>query len=129
MEIGYYYQNTPMDYLEVDDIGNCYIEANTDLNMKFYFATRTRYGLTKVLVYGPVNQEYLSLCNKVLYKSITMDYNVAKLRKELDSMLNANSAKLDITQARVITAEEFKEAFVNPLNLFLEQEDEELDIE
>ena len=121
MQIDYCFQNQPLGNLEIDDIGNCYVEANTDLNEQFYFASRTKYGLTKICIFGPVDPANQELQTAYSCKSKKLDYNVAKIKKELDTMLN-NNPKFEITQAKVISEEEFRKAFISPLDIYFNRD-------
>lgn len=127
MQIDYCFETQPLGNLEIEDIGNCYIEANTDLNEQFYFAARTRYGLTKICVFGPIDSANQELQTSYSCKTRKLDFNIAKIKKEIDTLLN-NNPKFEITQAKIISEDEFKEAFINPLNIYFnEPEDIEED--
>ena len=55
--IPYYYQEQSTDTLVVNDIGNCTIVANNDLNQTYIMSIRTEYGLTRILEYGPYGND------------------------------------------------------------------------
>lgn len=122
--VDYCYEMQPLGNLELNDIGNCFIKANTDLNEQFYFATRTVRGTTKILVYGPIDPNNQELQTSVTYKNIKMEYNPTKIKKQLDTMLN-NNPKFKLTQAMEITKEELLKSFKSPLNLFLDTDEED----
>lgn len=121
--VDYCYEMQPLGGLELNDIGNCFIKANTDLNEQFYFATKTIRGTTKILVFGPIDPNNQELQTSVSYKNIKLEYNPTKIKKQLDTMLN-NNPKFKLTQAMEITKEELIESFKSPLDLFLDTESE-----
>lgn len=122
--IDYYYEMQPLGNLELKDIGNCYIKANTDLNEQFYFATKTIRGTTKILVFGPIDPNNQELQANVSYKNIRLEYNPSKIKKQLDIMLNSNP-KFKLTQAIEITKEELIKSFKSPIEIFLEDSNED----
>ena len=118
MQIDYYYEMQPLGYLDVPDIGNCFVKANTDEGIEFYFGTKTSRGFTRELIFGPIYKadEY-NMLPEVNFKNKYWEFNPAKLKKDLASMLNRID-KYRITQAQIITEDEFIEGFKNPLLIF-----------
>lgn len=117
MEIPYFYQEQPMDWLDIPDLGNCCIEANDDKGLKMYIATITRYGVTKILTYGPIHPDHFGVLKETLYKIERMNYNLGKLKTAIASFLNSPKY-MNITQARLIDLSELKEAMYHPFLIF-----------
>lgn len=123
MQIDYCFDMQALGALEVDDIGNCFVEANTDLNERYYFATITKYGLTRMVMYGPIDSvPELTLKYKVTYEKL--DYDIRKLKKALYGMLNNPNYK--ITQAKIIGRDEFFDEFHDPLSFLKDAENERI---
>ena len=118
MQIDYYYEMQPLGFLDISDIGNCFVKGNTDEGVEFYFGARTVRGFTRSIIFGPVYKE--DICNilpKVAFEVKYREFDPAKLKKDLVSMLNRID-KYKITQAQIITEDEFTEGFKNPLLIF-----------
>ena len=54
MEFNYYYDTIAMASIDVEDIGNCAIEAHTDLGEFYYLLIRTNLGTSTIVTYGPI---------------------------------------------------------------------------
>lgn len=54
MEFNYYYDTIAMASIDVEDIGNCAIEAHTDLGEFYYLLIRTNLGISTIVTYGPI---------------------------------------------------------------------------
>lgn len=50
----YFYSRSATGDLEVEDIGNCSIEANDNLGNFYYLLIETNMGFTKIFEYGPI---------------------------------------------------------------------------
>lgn len=121
MQIDYYYEMQPLGYLDVPDIGNCFVKANTDEGIEFYFGSKTLRGFTRSIVFGPIYKE--DTCNmlpKVNFEVKYREFDIAKLKKDLVSMLNRMD-KYKITQAQIITEDQFKDGFKHPMNIFYQE--------
>lgn len=116
MFIDYYYDMTPMGSLSIADIGNCYIEASTDIGLRFYFAARTKFGITKMFIFGPVYSDGQEIVKQLRFEIKKIDYSPKKIKEALNKLLNAN--KYPITQARYIEKDEFEAALPDLLKLF-----------
>ena len=54
MEFNYYYDTIAMASIDVEGIGNCAIEAHTDLGEFYYLLIRTNLGTSTIVTYGPI---------------------------------------------------------------------------
>ena len=121
MQIDYYYSSEPLGSLDVPDIGNCFVKGNTDEGVEFYFGTRTQRGFTRQIIYGPIYQEdTYNMLPKVNFEVKYQEFNPTKLKKDLTSMLNRID-KYRITQAQIITEDEFRNNFKNPMVIFYQE--------
>lgn len=54
MEFNYYYDTIAMASIDVEDIGNCAIEAHTDSGEFYYLLIKTNFGTSTIVTYGPI---------------------------------------------------------------------------
>ena len=105
----YVFIKTSQDTLDVEDIGNCYIETCNDVGEAFYLAIRTCLGISRVTEYGPY-ADGIRLTNvSSVYQQF--EYNEKKLSKIIYNFLN-NPGR-NITQARELDEDEYKEIVKN----------------
>ena len=99
--------------LDVENIGQCVLQANNDVGEEFYLIIVTELGWTEVLEYGPIvpDLELLPATYNISYNRI--EYNQGKLERIIDKFLN--NPKRMITQAKVTELEEISEFLVNPI--------------
>ena len=100
--------------LDVDNIGDCVIQANTDLGEEYFLIIKTELGWTEILDYGPCvpDLDLLPLNYNIKYSRI--EYNQSKLERVIDKFLN--DPKRAITQAKVTTLEDIYECLINPID-------------
>lgn len=106
--------------LDVENIGECIIQANNDFGEIFLLMIRTELGWTQVIDYGPLvpDIELLSPNFKILYNRF--EFNQQKIEKLIDRFLN--DPKKEITQARVVDVTEITDLLVDPIQKFFETE-------
>ena len=100
LEFEYFYQRMATGNLEVEDIGNCAIEANNDDGLFYYLLIETNMGFTKIFEYGPIHPDFHELPKSVKCNFERIEYNEKKLSKKIDDFLN--SGFKCITQAQEI---------------------------
>lgn len=95
--------------IEIEDIAECAIMANNDLDERWYLIVSTELGVTDIFEMGPVidNMEMLPDFYSCTYKRI--GYSEYKISKAIDSFLNNPSR--GITQAIEVSKEEAKSKF------------------
>lgn len=100
--------------LDVENIGQCVIQANNDLGEEFYLIIKTVMGWSEILEYGPClpDMELLSANYNISYSRI--EYNQGKLERVIDKFLN--NPKRMITQAKVVDIQDIFEFLVNPID-------------
>lgn len=119
----YVYVRQSQDTLDIDDIGNCYIETCNDSGECFYLAIRTCLGISRVVEYGPY-ADGIRVPN-VVANFNQFEYSEKKLNKIIYTFLN-NPGR-DITQARELDEEEYKEIsrlLSNPVMLLWDTKDD-----
>ena len=118
-EFEYFYTQQVNGILQVDNIGECCIEACTDMHECYYLIIRTSMGASRVFQYGPIVPE-----SEILEKSCTcsfkrLDFNEIKLGNIIKNFLNKPYA--NITQAQEISIEKFTEEELEQIDLSLRQ--------
>ena len=110
-----YLQRVVVDaQLDVENIGQCVLQANNDYGEEFYLIIITELGWSEILEYGPIvpDLETLPYSYTVTYNRI--EYNQGKLERAIDKFLN--NPKRMITQAKVTDLESIVDNLVNPIN-------------
>ena len=104
--------------LDVENIGQCTIQANSDLGEEYYLIIRTSLGFTELLEYGPCVPDFLPQLQanyQINYSRI--EYNQGKIERAIDRFLN--NPKRMITQAKIIELEDIREFLVNPVDFMM----------
>lgn len=123
MEIEYFFESKATGSLNVEDVGNCAIEAFTDDGKKFYFISKTKYGFTRILTYGPIDMARVTRMTTINYKLVQIEYRQSKLKAKISEFLLNPFYK--ITQAICIPSDNFRSEFISPLKIFdFEMEEE-----
>lgn len=97
MEFEYFYTQQATGSLDIEDIGNCAIQANTDNGVYFYLVIETHLGFSHIFRYGPriLNSDSLPKSCSCSYSC--MEYNEGKLQTAIQQFLNPKFYQ--ITQA------------------------------
>lgn len=112
MEFNYLYTTMATGQINIEDIGNCIIQANDDKSNYKYLWIKTRQGFSQILEFGPINKYLIDKYN-VSYTRIEFDYK--KITKTIDMFLN--SGKLIPTQIILIEEQELEKNFLNILEI------------
>ena len=99
-----------LDKLTVDNIGDCYIQANNDFGESYFLVVQTKFGMTRVVQYGPYIDGVAP--DKCVYLFSQFQYSENKIDKIIDKFLSS----YNITQAREVEYEEISDKFVNPMD-------------
>lgn len=91
--------------VDIEDIGQCALEAMSDANTFYYLIIRTVMGETTVFEYGPIVPDIKRLPNEVISKKITMEYNDTKINGMINKFI-ADRRGVIIEAVRVVTFEE-----------------------
>ena len=100
--------------LDVDNIGQCVLQANNDFGEEFYLVIVTELGWTEVFEYGPCTPalEELPVSYQISYSRF--EYNEGKIERIIDKFLN--NPKRGITQAQIANLDEIRPFMVNPID-------------
>lgn len=101
----YFYTKTAVGNLELEDIGNCIIEAANDEGLLFYLMISTSLGWTKIVEYGPAAPDFYELPKSCFCSFSRIEYDERKIHKRIDEFLN--TPKRNITQAQEVDADVF----------------------
>ena len=107
----YFYSREAIGNLDVEDIGNCSIEANDDLGNFYYMVIDTNLGFTRIFEYGPCNPDFNELPKAVGCTFNRIEFNekqIEELKKILEEIQNGriysflNAPHRNITQAQLV---------------------------
>ena len=101
----YFYTKTAMGVIEVEDDGNCVIEASNDEGLFYYLYISTSMGYTKIVEYGPAAPDFNELPQEVSCTFNRIQYDTKKIAQKVSMFLN--NPKRQITQAKEATVEDF----------------------
>lgn len=100
----YFFTRIAVGELEIEDLGNCIIEASNDIGQFYYLKIDSNLGWCRIFEYGPCTPDFYELPKNVTCSFDREEFDEIKLSKRIKQFLNA--PKRDITQARIITDEE-----------------------
>lgn len=96
----YFYTQTAMGQLDIEDIGNCVVEACNDTGMFWYLCIQTNLGWTKITEYGPATPDFYELPKSVYCNFNRIEFDERKIVNSINMFLN--NSKRNITQAQVV---------------------------
>lgn len=99
-EFEYFFSRSAVGLLDVEDIGNCAIEANDDIGNFYYIVIETKLGFTKIFEYGPCNPDFNELPKSVACTFDRIEFNDKKIANAIYMFLN--NGKRNITQAQLV---------------------------
>ena len=99
--------------LEIEDYSNVCIEACNDIYYRYYLQIKTELGFTKIIEYGPITEE--AEITNYSFSYVMIEFNDKKICSTIDKFLN--NSKRCITQARVLSEDEFKEKIIDYKNI------------
>lgn len=103
---------TKQEDIELENIGNCCIDAYNSLGFEWILIIKTTLGSTEIIEYGPLVldlEKYLPA--NVIYNYSRIDFSESKIIKRIDKFLNDGSR--DITQALEIDLQDAKTKIKN----------------
>lgn len=122
MNFKYLAKVTQEEDIEVENIGNCVIDAYNNLAFEWLLIINTVAGKTEIIEYGPIIADvetYLPASVSYTYNKI--DFSESKIIKRISSFLN--DGYRNITQAFEIDIKEAKSKIKNMVE-FLEEHDD-----
>lgn len=99
----YFFTRMATGELEVEDLGNCIIEAGDDLGQLYFLKIDTNLGWSRIFEYGPCTPDFQELPKSVICTFDREEFNEIKLSNRIKQFLNV--PKRNITQARTIDDE------------------------
>lgn len=96
----YFFTKQAVGELELEDIGNCYIQACNDEGLLYYLLIETNLGWTKIMEYGPAAPDFNELPKSVFCSFSRIEYDERKIIKKINEFLN--DTKRNITQAQEV---------------------------
>lgn len=119
VKIPYLYELTPLDSIEIEDVGNVCLQLFNDLGYYWIVEIRTLHGQTEVRNFGPLSNSYKGFTDLGFNFNCTrMEYNDNKLETILCKFINDN--KKHITQIFDISLETAEDK-LNNLGLMMWQ--------
>ena len=107
MEFEFNHVKIPQGLLDIEDIGNCAIEANTEEDAYFYIILRTSLGVTTVCTFGPVFPDIEHIPTGYSLTLNRQAYKLQSIKKTITSFLNGTRYnKKALCSARVVAPEE-----------------------
>ena len=96
-QYSYMKQVSYLDSISIDDIGNCIIQANTDLGDVWYLVIRTVLGVSRIFCAGPISDGVNLTCS---YSFQQIDYDDSKIDKLISKFIGTH---YDFTQISVVS--------------------------
>lgn len=97
MEFKYFYITEASDAIDIENLGNCFIEAYNDFGAKFYLWIQTDLGFSKILEAGPYVDDGKISCKECALSFTQTSFTEPKMIKKIESFLN--TVRYHITQA------------------------------
>lgn len=88
MVFEYFYTQTAMGELEIEDVGNCAIEACNDDGQLFYLVIQSTLGWTKIFEYGPCTPDFRELPKSVMCTFNRIECDEKKICKRIREFVN-----------------------------------------
>ena len=95
--------------IEIEDIGNCTLEASNDLAEVYYLVIKSVGGMSYILKYGPIIPDLAVLPDEVVCNYFTTKFDQRKISKIITMFLN--DTKAAITKAEIVDFDTFKDNF------------------
>lgn len=100
-----------MDSIDIEDVGNCYIQAFNDEGLEWLMHVQTYLGWTKVKTFGPFVCDTNSMNTSFSYITHELEFKEKKLYKEINEFIN--NPKRNITQVFLVDEDTYLEKLNN----------------
>ena len=111
MQFDYFQQIATMATLDIDDVGNCAIEAYNDRGELRVLIISTVMGQTQIMEYGPILVDLEAITKDVNCSLNFFQYSLGKIKKRIQKFLDNTYAA--ITQALVVDKQEALEKCIS----------------
>lgn len=111
MQFEYMFQNIPLGFVDIDNIGDVSMRAVDALGDEYYLYIRTTLGQTHIISLGPVTHlpSFMQYFGKITSKKF--QFNRDKIIKEIDMFLN--NSKTNISNVCQISHKQFFDCLYN----------------
>ena len=99
--------SSPLDEIEIEDIGNCYIKAINNIQDEWYLSTKTELGDTYIKIFGPFNETINRFMKGFKFEFYKIDYKESRIISIIDKFIN--DPKKQITYVEEITLLEIED--------------------
>lgn len=96
----YFYTKSAFGQLDIEDVGDCCIQACNDEGLFYYLLIESTLGWTKILEYGPAAPDFDELPKAVNCNFSRIEFDEKKIFKRIDEFLNNRFR--NITQAQLV---------------------------
>ena len=100
-----------MDSIDIDDIGNCCIQAFNDYGLEWILKIETKLGWSTTKIFGPFEVNNNSMSDSFMYAKSACEFNHKKIYKKIDDFIN--DSKKEITQVFLIEDDIYLEKLNN----------------
>lgn len=106
--------SSPLDEIEIEDIGQCHLKVINDIDDEWYLSIQTILGDTYIKSFGPFNNNSSRFQKGFKFEFYRIDYRESKIINIIDRFIN--DPKKQITQVYEITILEIEDKLAT-LNL------------
>ena len=107
MNFSYLKTEQYLDSINIEDIGNCYLQVYNDDGDSWILSIETELGWTETKQAGPFILDSDNIGTYFYYNKIGFDFKDKKIKKQINDFIN--NPKKCITQVLLISQEEFNE--------------------
>ena len=107
MLFNYLKTETYMDSIDIDDIGNCFLQVYNDNGREWLMSVKTKLGWTTVKAFGPFILDSNTMDSNFSYLKKELEFKEKKLYNIIDDFIN-NPHK-QITQIFIIDEDTFND--------------------
>lgn len=100
--------------INIENIGNCCLQALNDFGRMWILSITTNDGITEIIEYGPIQVDIEKLDDEVYYTYRRIQFDMKKIDRIIDMFLN--NGKRCISQVLEISFEEAKELIVSMID-------------
>ena len=96
-----------MDSIDIDDIGNCFLQIYNDDGREWLMSVKTKLGWTNVKTFGPFILDSNTMDSNFYYSKNELEFKEKKIYHIIDDFIN--NPKRQITQIFIIDEDTFND--------------------
>ena len=100
-----------MDSIDIDDIGNCCIQAFNDYGLEWILKIETKLGWSTTKIFDPFEADKNKMSDNFMYVKSSTEFNHKRIYKKIDDFIN--DPKKEITQLLLIEDDNYLEKLNN----------------